>query len=178
MPNWCGGVIKIRGKREQISAYLQDFLVPVDFLGNQLEVDVQEDEYSLTFCAKDQYKRLEQAHSLFENVSTSPAFYHWYLKDTGRAFIEQGKKLQFDFWRDEEEEEILTIEGFKQAWGIAPEDYLDLSKKHSVDIKIFGYEKGMEFTQEVEIVKGKLVKDEETEYDEYEWQVPFSDLGG
>ncbi|KIS13247.1 hypothetical protein AT50_00350 [Streptococcus equi subsp. zooepidemicus Sz105] len=35
MPNWCGGVIKIRGKREQISAYLQDFLVPVDFLGNQ-----------------------------------------------------------------------------------------------------------------------------------------------
>ena len=36
----------------------------------------------------------------------------------------------------------------------------------------------MEFTQEIEIIEGKLTKDEAKEYDDYFWNVPFSQLGG
>ncbi len=37
---------------------------------------------------------------------------------------------------------------------------------------------GMEFTQEIEIRKGKIIQDICNEYDDYQWDVPFSNLGG
>ncbi|GAA5357140.1 hypothetical protein SuUB36_19440 [Streptococcus uberis] len=42
----------------------------------------------------------------------------------------------------------------------------------------FGFEKGMEFTQEVEIHSGRIVKNIESTYAHYEWDVAFSNLGG
>lgn len=168
MPNWCGGVIKIRGKRENLKAFLKDILIPTSFWGSRLKYEIEETDYSITFGVKERHKDLYDA---YEEVS-------WYLQGTRSAFIIQNKRIEFGFLRDEEEEQILTIEGFKQAWGIMPKDYLEFSKKHSVDIKIFGYEKGMEFTQEVEIIKGEVTKNKETEYKDYQWEVAFSQLGG
>ncbi len=46
------------------------------------------------------------------------------------------------------------------------------------DIKIFTFECGMEFTQEIEISKGEIIKNACYEYDDYQWEVPFSNLGG
>lgn len=36
----------------------------------------------------------------------------------------------------------------------------------------------MEFAQEVEILRGELVKDEEIKYDDWEWECPMAYLGG
>ena len=36
----------------------------------------------------------------------------------------------------------------------------------------------MEFTQVIEISKGKIIKIVCNEYDDYQWEVPFSNLGG
>ena len=36
----------------------------------------------------------------------------------------------------------------------------------------------MEFTQEIEISKGEIIKDICYEYDNYQWEVPFINLGG
>jgi len=36
----------------------------------------------------------------------------------------------------------------------------------------------MQFTQEIEISKGKILKDIVRKYDNYEWEVPFSNFGG
>ena len=36
----------------------------------------------------------------------------------------------------------------------------------------------MEFTQEIEISKGEIIKNVCYEYDDYQWEVPFSHLGG
>lgn len=168
MSNWCGGVIKIRGKRDNIKAFLKDILIPTSLWGIKLEYEIEETDYSITFGVKERHKDLYEAYG---EVS-------WYLQGTRRAFIIQNKRIEFEFWRDVEEDEILTIEGFKQAWGIMPKDYLDFSKKYNVDIKIFGYEKGMEFTQEVEIIKGEITKNKETKYKDYQWEVAFSELGG
>lgn len=43
---------------------------------------------------------------------------------------------------------------------------------------IFGFEMGMEFTQEVEIIDGEITIDKETTYDDYALEVPFEKLGG
>ncbi|HEL1261550.1 TPA: hypothetical protein TVN91_000466 [Streptococcus equi subsp. zooepidemicus] len=165
MPNWCSGVIKIRGKRDNIKAYLKDLFKPLSLWGGELQVNVQENDFYIKFCVKDQYKDLDGLDEVIKMYDKGPTFDRWYLKSTSRAFIDQGKEISFDFWCDEQEDEILTIEGFKQAWSIVPEEYTQLSDKHQVDLHIFGYEKGMEYTQEVEIIKGKITKNKETEYD-------------
>ncbi|HBM3450470.1 TPA: hypothetical protein LWH53_002955 [Listeria monocytogenes] len=45
-------------------------------------------------------------------------------------------------------------------------------------MKIFAFERGMEFTQEIELCKGKIVKDVAEEHEDYFWTVPFAGLGG
>lgn len=40
------------------------------------------------------------------------------------------------------------------------------------------FEMGMQFTQEIEILKGDIVKDIVHKYNDYTWEVPFSNLGG
>lgn len=176
MPNWCEGVIKIRGNKQQIINYLKDLLEPVNFFGEELKVKVTENDYDLTFESQDEFKNIDNLKEITKDLKVKPAFDHWYLKNTRRAFIECDKKICFDFWGDEQE--IITIDGFNQAWAIIPENFTELSEKHNVDLHIFGFEKGMVFTQEVEIHSGKIVKNIESTYDNYQWDVAFSNLGG
>ena len=109
--------------------------------------------------------------TLLEFNNTAPYFY---INGTRRAFIDQ---KQIEVWL---EEEFCTVEldDFEQAWSAIPENYQEISSKFDVDVKIFTFEMGMEFTQEIEISKGKIVKDVCREYDDYQWEVPFSNLGG
>ena len=45
-------------------------------------------------------------------------------------------------------------------------------------MKIHGFECGMEFNQVVEIVDGKIMKDEELQFKDYQWDCIFPNLGG
>lgn len=148
MPNWAEGSLKLRGKSENIASALKEMLL------------------NDTVTLEDKW---DGALLIFNN--TVPYFY---IDGTRRAFID---KKQIDVWF---EEEFCTVEldDFKQAWSAIPENYQEISSKFDVDIKIFTFEKGMEFTQEIEISKGKIIKNVCNEYDDYQWEVPFSDLGG
>jgi len=46
------------------------------------------------------------------------------------------------------------------------------------ETKIFVFENGREFTQEVEIIKGKITRNKTIKYENYKWDVPFNSLGG
>lgn len=81
------------------------------------------------------------------------------------------------FWLDDDYL-VIEINDFNQAWVVDPDDYQKISSKFDVDIKIFTFECGMEFTQEIEISKGEIIKNVCYEYDDYQWEVPFSKLGG
>ena len=72
----------------------------------------------------------------------------------------------------------MEIQNFKQAWKVAAQEYVWLSKKNEVDLKIFTFEKGSEFTQIIEIIKGKITIDLKQKYINYNWEVPFNGLGG
>ncbi|WP_368403265.1 hypothetical protein [Streptococcus parasanguinis] len=148
MPNWAEGSLKLRGKSENIASALKEMLL------------------NDTVTLEDKW---DGALLIFNN--TAPYFY---INGTRRAFID---KKQIEVWF---EEEFCTVEldNFKQAWSAIPENYKKISSKFDVDIKIFTFECGMEFTQEIEITKGEITKDICYEYDEYQWEVPFSNLGG
>lgn len=148
MPNWAKGTLKLRGRRENIESALKDML-----LNANVSFEGGCDDDLLVF--------------------NSTAHY-FYINNTRRAFIETD---QVEVWL-EDDFCIIELDNFKQAWAAIPKNYQEISKKHDVDIKIFTFEMGMEFTQEIEIRKGKIIKDICNEFDNYRWDVPFSNLGG
>lgn len=149
MPNWAEGSLKLRGKKENIAQALKYMFCTAD------NVEIEED--------------LEIGW--FELTTTAPYFY---INGTRRAIIQNNK---LSFWLDDDYL-VIEINDFNQAWAVKPENYQEISSKFDVDIKIFTFECGMEFTQEIEISKGEIIKNICYEYDDYQWEVPFSNLGG
>ena len=45
-------------------------------------------------------------------------------------------------------------------------------------MKIQGFERGMEFSQVIEIVDGEIVQDEELHYNDWNWDCPCPEMGG
>ena len=148
MPNWAEGSLKLRGKCENIASALKEML-----LNDTVTLEEEWDSDLLVFN------------------NTAPYFY---INKTRRAFINQN---QIEVWL-EEEFCIVELDNFQQAWSAIPENYQEISSKFDVDIKIFTFERGMEFTQEIEISKGEIIKNVCSNYDDYQWEVPFSNLGG
>lgn len=153
MPNWAEGTLKLRGKTENIVSALKEMLL--ENQGTTLEEE--HDGTLLTFKTENDY---------------------FYINGTRRAFI-SGKDIEI--WLDEDDEDfvIIELENFKQAWAALADNYTEISSKFDVDIKIFTFEMGMEFTQEIEISKGEIIKNIVNEnFTNYSWGVPFSRLGG
>lgn len=153
MPNWAEGTLKLRGKTENIVSALKEMLL--ENQGTTLEEEY--DDTLLTFKTENDY---------------------FYINGTRRAFI-SGKDIEI--WLDEDDEDfvIIELENFKQAWAALADNYTEISSKFDVDIKIFTFEMGMEFTQEIEISKGEIIKNIVNEnFTNYSWDVPFSRLGG
>lgn len=153
MPNWAEGTLKLRGRRENVASALKEML-----LGNKgATLEDENDGTLLTFKTENDY---------------------FYINGTRRAFI-SGKDIEI--WLDEDDEDfvIIELENFKQAWAALADNYTEISSKFDVDIKIFTFEMGMEFTQEIEISKGEIIKNIVNEnFTDYSWDVPFSRLGG
>ena len=149
MPNWAKGSLKLRGRSENIASALKQMLLN--------DTVTLEDKWDGTLLK-------------FNNTAL-----YFYINETRRAFIEQE---QIEVWF-EEKFCIVELDNFKQAWSAIPENYQEISSEFDVDIKIFTFEMGMEFTQEIEISKGEIIKNIVNEnFTNYSWDVPFSRLGG
>jgi hypothetical protein len=156
VPNWCEGDLKVRGSKEDIINFLKGVMQPVDFLGASGEQKIVEDEF----------------HFKIEPLNGEWGFW---IAGTHRHFIES---KSIDFWFEGEGEQVLVIEGFKAAWSINPEALSELSKQYNVDLRVYGFECGMQFNQEVEIHKGKIVKNSDIQFDDYDWECACPRLGG
>lgn len=162
MPNWAEGTLKIRGTRQDIQNFLENGFGAVDtsaailsFLGKVKEpnkIKIEKDEYEM---------KLSSPEGL-------------YIKGTRRAFIDGA----IEWWFEDKHTEILIIDSFKQAWGVGAEDFVNISKAYNLDIRIYAFERGMEFNQEIEIHKGNIIKDVEIKFDDYEWECIMPNLGG
>ena len=149
MANFAEGTIKLRGRAENIKSALKYMFGAV----GDITIEEDTDGEIITFTATNSY---------------------FYINGTKRAFIDNDSfeiHLDDDFL-------IIELDNFEQAWRAIPDDYIKISEKFNVDIKIFTFEQGMQFTQEIEISKGKILKDIVRKYDNYSWEVPFSYLGG
>lgn len=136
MPNWCKGSLKVRGKISDLKKFVQQGLEPVSYIGDALE--------PLVFTTED-----ETSFFVRENKVSL------WMKGTHRHFCEPN---YIEVYADDQETPVIMILPMKAAWSIDAEPLQELCKKFHVDMKIQGFERGMEFSQVIEIVIVKLFK--------------------
>lgn len=164
MPNWAEGTLKIRGTRADIKNFLENGLDAIDtvaaiqiFIGKNNnhepnKIEIRQDDWEMTLKAPEGL----------------------YIKGTRRAFFEGPIQWYFD----DKHKEVLTIDSFKQAWGVDAEQFAQISKTYNLDIRIYVFERGMEFNQEVEVIKGEVTKNQEIQFNDYDWECINPLLGG
>ena len=161
MPNWCRGTLKVRGKKENILKFLQEGLEVCGYFSGYVEGEkpkVEVDKYGdfRISCDKD-------------------ARSYW-IVGTHRNFIECLNFEPMGYGKDG----IYTIivEHFCAAWGIDAEALAEISKKYHIDFRIYAFERGMEFNQEIEILNGNITMDKEIKFKNYYWECPCPEIGG
>ena len=154
MSNWCSGTLKVRGKIEDLKKFVLEGLQPVGFLGEE----------------KPPLKLNKYGYCEYNGVC--------WIENTRRGFVDDPNIY---FWDDEEENEtqIICLES-RFAWGI---DAVELQKtciKYNVDMKIYAFECGMEFNQDIEIVNGEIICNEKINFKnkDYLWECICPTKGG
>ena len=165
MPNWCEGYLKVRGKKKDLINFIENEIVLIkreSIISEQKLVDIKMQDDGLCEC----FFKYNKSYNEF-----------LYLKNTRRFFVESE---ELSFYHDENDDDICNITlWIKQAWGIDIQTLLvEHSKKYSIDFNIFASESGMEFEQYITVVGGKLLRNEEKEYDDFLFEAINPDLGG
>ena len=164
MPNWIKGTMKLRGKRKELYRFFKEGLEASSWAGevNKLE---------------DQVKGGCEDGMLWFDFKDEP-----HIIGTRRAFIiDDCVEVHFD----NDEEECVACVDVKQAWAFYAgnetkdlQNWKDISNKFNVDIRLYGVESGMCFTQEIIIVRGKRPIVNELQYEDWDWECPFPRMGG
>ena len=156
MPNWCEGTLKVRGTFENLKKFVMNGLQPVADLG----------------CDTTPLEVFNNDETYFFAISHSS---HLYIKHTHRHFCES---KYIEFCVDEPGEITILTLPMKAAWGMNANGLLNCCVEFHLDMKIQGFERGMEFSQIIEIVDGSIIQDDEIKYDNWNWDCPCPDLGG
>ena len=169
MPNWCEGKLKIRGKKENIAKWLMECVAvwnPDVEQGKALydALIFRKDENGVSFTYDSQFDEL--------HISVK---HEAHIAGTRRNFVQ---KYENDFSFGAKDGKEIIILPVQAAWALESEPYEEMSKKYGLDFRFYGYECGMEFNQEVEVVNGKVTIDREIRFNNYWWECPDPMLGG
>lgn len=134
-----------------VKKFVLEGLKPVDFFGNDLP--------------KLELSEIGEVDS--ENVC--------WIEGTDRGFVEN---LCVDFSFAEDDETFTALLDTKFACGVDAEELLTLCKKYSVDMKLYAFEKGMEFNQDILILDGEIRRDNAIRFEDYEWECICPTVGG
>lgn len=171
MPNWCEGNLRLRGTGRAILEFIKNEIEVVGHVGGLIG------EHKT--CAPEIEETYGDVEAKIPEQAKGWAFLSFYIKDTRRNFID-GKSIDFYIGEEDELEEkhVVCIDGVRAAWAFIAEPYVEKAKKYGLDIKIVGFERGMEFAQIIEIVDGELCKDHEIKFDDWKWECIMPNMGG
>ena len=151
MANWCAGTLRVRGKKKDLQNFIMDGMTPLCGYGKE-PVEIKLDEFGNISCARS-----------------------CHIKGTNRGFV-----TDLDvYFKDYEDDSITTIAlDVEFAWSISSEELLKVCQKYHVDMRIYAFEKGMEFNLEIEIINGKITKDSYFSFQDYMWECICPNIGG
>ena len=163
MPNWIEGTLKLRGETENILRFFREGINVYEWSGPTLN----------------NYAELDRSSWYTENLIRDSTIYienvDAYIEGTTRAFVESQTVYLEQKWDGSQ-----TFVGirFKQAWGFETNEFLNIAKRFDIDIRAYGIESGMQFSQEFCIENGELKFDNTTKYNDWFWECPFPYMGG
>lgn len=161
MPNWCSGVLKVRGKKKDLIKFLKNGIERLEYSKVDSNLEVVEKPLNLKIDKEfDEYI-----------IERKEGWLH--LKDTRRCFLPKGLE-----WYLEDTNIITQYIDIEQAWRLEVEQFANISRQYHLDFKIKGYESGCQFSQEFEILNGNITKYEDKTYDNWYWDVDDPRLGG
>lgn len=170
MPNWCEGNVRLRGTKENIKKFIENEIVYTVL-----------DRDSKEFAYKEVKPNIE--HTDWETFLTPPDSdcHDFYIRGTHRNFFFVSQ-LEI-CWPDAEpdEEIIICINDFNSAWSLKEQGWVEHARNYNIDIRLFGFEQGMEFSQILTIYKDGSIDEDVHEYNSYEkwmWECPFPNMGG
>lgn len=143
MPNWCKGCLKVRGKAANVKKFILEGLKPVDFFGTELP------KLELSDIGDVEYDK------------------DCWIEGTTRGFV---KNLYEDFSFVGDDEIYTAMFEAKFAWSADAEELLASCKKYSVNMKLYAFEKGSEFNQDILIVGGEILNDKRITFRDYNWE--------
>lgn len=159
MPNWIEGTLKLRGKVDDLRRFFDTAIQPCTISNTNPEPQKREAFIVCTY--NDQYNEIEMKEDA-------------YIEGTRRAFVNDNCYVYFE----DDNENVTVCFPIRQAWAFVTENWKELSKKYNLDIRLYGFERGMEFCQEVEVINGEITIDKVVEYDDWDWECPMSLMGG
>lgn len=172
MPNWCKGVLKVKGKKKDLLTFLNN---GIERCGYPRDENDEYTKYPLNV-------ETDEFGDVFVNYTDKTHDSWLYFKDSRRCFIETSIEWYWDASDVEDlEEEYIKCLDIKQAWRLEPNYFKEISKEYNIDFKMMGFECGGCFTQEIEIIKGEISLDKVNEYkdcEQYQWEVYDPRLGG
>ena len=166
MPNWCEGNIRVRGTYDRIVSFFKE--------------NVRALKYDETFTLKDipaEFVKEDDYYAVIRKPYEKCEDEFW-IKGSRRQFIESKEIGLADYGDNDFDEITICIDGFKGAWDIDTECFGPMARKYGIDIKIFGFERGMQFAEWAEFKRDGSVNEKTIRYNDWAWDCPFPNLGG
>lgn len=173
MPNWIEGTFRCRGSKENIKKFIMEGLQPISNFGCdeklQRENYFEDDDYiEIIFTLNEQ-----------ENDSKRKHPKSLYIPHTHRHFVELYRFGEISAFRNQNSNDFVCATKFRGAWGIDTDAIVSVAKEFQIDIRVNGYESGMEFERLFEINRNGVIKcDSFIQYQDYIWECPMPLLGG
>lgn len=151
MPNWCVGTLRVRGKQKDLQNFVLNGLKPCNPFKKEHE-KLELDEFGHIDCNET-----------------------CWIEGTTRGFV-HGLDVCFE---EDEDISIQTIAlDVEFAWCISSDELLKVCQKYHIDMRIYAFERGMEFNLEIEIINGKITKDSYFAFQDYTWECICPHMGG
>ena len=161
MPNWVEGKLKIRGNKKDMATFFKEEMREVEYqnvpVTNSVKIDIDKD-----------------GDFVVEKIDFTHRFK---LKNARHYITESSIDSFYSCCKSVNGKDVLVV-GFEAAWLIDAEYFAEMSKKYDIDFKIYAFEQGKEFNQNIEVVKGEIIKDEVIEFDDYVWECIDPTIGG
>lgn len=170
MPNWCEGVLKVRGSMENIKRFLFE---GTDY--NDYKYIPHLNEKGIISLEETAIPREGVTTEIDNNGVYITNTDELYIKDTRRMFVASDV---IDSCVVRRGDTCLIFIDVKQAWGFIADDLARISQKYGVDFRIFATDSGMEFCQEIEVINGEITKDRIIPYTDFMWEAPDPRIGG
>lgn len=164
MPNWLEGVVKFRGKYNDLKNFLEKELIevdmdftqnpPVSIISNQVTTDEYGD---------------------IQGISNSNTWF----KTFRRAYIDEMWSCSIYEDDGNSDSDKIFCANVKSAWDLTIDEVLEVANLYHIDVKGHMFESGMCFERDFEVDRnGNIIKNLDIKHDDYDWDSINPLIGG